>query len=215
MKKLEIIYIEALNELDGLSPAHLLESRTELNAIDRVNWPNNFAYQPAAFFNIARSKNSLFIRFKVVEQNLRAIYTKDQQAVWEDSCVEFFCQIPGSNTYMNFEFNCIGTCVATTRKSKELEIVPFDSEQLEKIERFPSLIHRPFTEKKGLHEWELIVKIPFILLGISTHKLPGKLLGNFYKCADGTATPHYVSWNSIETTEPNFHCPEYFGELCF
>lgn len=43
--------------------------------------------------------------------------------------------------------------------------------------------------------------------------MPHKLYGNFYKGADGSATPHYVSWNPIQTANPDFHCPEYFGTL--
>jgi hypothetical protein len=39
------------------------------------------------------------------------------------------------------------------------------------------------------------------------------LRANFYKCADNTRIPHYVSWNPIEVASPDFHRPEFFGEL--
>ena len=52
-------------------------------------------------------------------------------------------------------------------------------------------------------------------MGIDPNNLPEKLMGNFYKCADGTDSPHYVSWSPIKTEKPNFHCPEFFGELIF
>ena len=43
---------------------------------------------------------------------------------------------------------------------------------------------------------------------------PGVILyGNFYKCGDGTAVPHYGMWSPVGTAEPDFHRPEYFGEL--
>jgi len=47
------------------------------------------------------------------------------------------------------------------------------------------------------------------------NELPDKLEGNFYKCADETSTPHYVSWSEISTAAPDFHKPEFFGELNF
>lgn len=66
-----------------------------------------------------------------------------------------------------------------------------------------------------MFEWELTVKIPFTLMGLDPNNLPEKIRGNFYKCADGTDSPHYVSWSPIKTEKPNFHCPEFFGELIF
>jgi hypothetical protein len=34
---------------------------------------------------------------------------------------------------------------------------------------------------------------------------------NFYKCADKTSHPHWVTWNPISAT--NYHLPECFGTL--
>ena len=43
---------------------------------------------------------------------------------------------------------------------------------------------------------------------------PGDVLrGNFYKCGDDAAFPHYGMWSPVLTGEPDFHRPEYFGEL--
>jgi len=87
------------------------------------------------------------------------LYLNDQEPVWEDSCVEFFCKNPESDSYMNFEFNCIGTCVATTRKGRDKDIVPFSKNQMKQIERFSSLYRQPFYEKDGVSYWELTVKV--------------------------------------------------------
>ena len=67
----------------------------------------------------------------------------------------------------------------------------------------------------GMFEWELFLKIPFTLLGVDYKHLPEKLLANFYKCADATSMPHYVTWNPVLTDKPDFHRPEFFGELIF
>ena len=39
------------------------------------------------------------------------------------------------------------------------------------------------------------------------------LRANFYKCGDDTAQPHYIAWNAVDHPTPNFHLPQYFGEL--
>jgi len=68
---------------------------------------------------------------------------------------------------------------------------------------------------QGNFEWYLTVEIPFQLMGVDTVARPETIRANFYKCADGTDSPHYVSWNPIQTESPDFHCPEYFGEMIF
>ncbi len=38
---------------------------------------------------------------------------------------------------------------------------------------------------------------------------------NFYKCGDGLSKPHYLSWAPVLTEKPNFHSPQFFGEVEF
>jgi hypothetical protein len=213
MNAINIQYLEALNNANAQIASVLLSAEKENHYIDNINWPLEFSYCPDSKFIIARSESALYIKFQIKETNIRSLYTNDQEAVWEDSCVEFFCKKQQSDTYMNFEFNCIGTCVATTRKGRDIDVVPFSEDQLKQIERFSPLYKQPFPEKEGINDWELTIKIPFEILGINSNELPDILQGNFYKCADGTSTSHYVSWNPISTKTPDFHCPEFFGKL--
>ena len=37
--------------------------------------------------------------------------------------------------------------------------------------------------------------------------------GNFQACGDKTPAPYYAAWSPIGTESPDFHRPEYFGEL--
>jgi len=215
MNTINVSFLSALNDTDAKTASQILNVGVSKNFIKSVNWPGLFPYCPDSKFVIARSVDSLYIKFKISEYNLRALYVNDQDPVWEDSCVEFFCKKPQSDTYMNFEFNCIGTCVATTRKGRDKNVVPFSENQMKQIDRFPILYRQAFKEKEGPGYWELTVRIPYELMEINPNDLPEKLMGNFYKCADGTSTPHYVSWNPIKTTEPDFHCPEFFGILYF
>jgi hypothetical protein len=52
-------------------------------------------------------------------------------------------------------------------------------------------------------------------MGLDAKNLPEKIRGNFYKCADDTEMPHFVSWSPIHLPTPNFHCPDFFGEIYF
>ena len=215
MNTINVSFLSALNDTDAKTASQILNVGVSKNFIKSVNWPGLFPYCPDSKFVIARSVDSLYIKFKISEYNLRALYVNDQDPVWEDSCVEFFCKKPQSDTYMNFEFNCIGTCAASSRKSRDEQVVPFTLEELKTIKRLPSIGRRAFNEMEGMFEWELTVKIPFDLMGIDPENLPEKILGNFYKCADGTDSMHFVTWSPVKTEKPDFHCPEYFGELLF
>lgn len=215
MKTIHAPYIEKLDHCDISEAAAILDSEGISDVVESVNWFNEFPYKPITFVNIARSQKSVFIRFYVHGIMLKAIYSEDQSPVCEDSCVEFFCKVPENDYYTNFEFNCIGTCAASQRKDRKTDVVRFNPEQMKTIKRFSSIGNRAFNEMEGMFEWELTVEIPFELIGINNDKLPEKLLANFYKCAGKTDSPHYVSWNPVKTEKPDFHRPEFFGEVIF
>lgn len=130
----------------------------------------------------------------------------------EDSCVEFFLKVPGSEEYWNFEFNCIGTVNASHRKDRKNPTRLTDAE-IDRIKRYASCGTSPFNEMEGLFPWTLTIAIPFDLIGLDPKILPVTIEGNFYKCASGTSMPHYLSWAPIKTEAPNFHCPEFFGQI--
>ena len=206
--------IPALDVLDMLSVDYFLENKALRLFINNVNW-EEFPYQPIAVVDVARTDKNLYLRYFVKGNSLKASHIEDGSPVHKDSCVEFFVKPPrGQHNYINFEFNCIGTCDAAYRQSKT-EKVGFSEEEYAQIRRHSSLEKKVFEEETGVHSWELTVAIPFSLIGINPKKLPEKILVNFYKCADETQDPHFLSWAPINLPEPNFHCPDFFGELYF
>ncbi|MDR2887465.1 MAG: hypothetical protein LBV26_05635, partial [Bacteroidales bacterium] len=38
---------------------------------------------------------------------------------------------------------------------------------------------------------------------------------NFYKIAENTSNPHYITWAKVDRPRPDWHVPEYFGRLIF
>ena len=117
MKNLSIPYIPALEMLDASSVINVMERKTPLQYINQVNWAS-YPYMPVASFNIARSDKNLYIFFFSKANTIRAIYEEDRSPVYLDSCVEFFVKRPTDEHYINFEFNCIGTCDASFRLSR-------------------------------------------------------------------------------------------------
>lgn len=215
MKKLQVPYYPQISGKNLAELATILVENGVSDMVEKVNWASQFPYKPLTEFNLLRSDESLFIRFYVRGNLLKAVYTDDQSPVHKDSCVEFFCQVPGSAYYTNFEFNCIGTCSASRRKGRNDDVQEFSKSEMLTIKRLPSIGRRAFNEMQGNFEWELSVEIPFALMGIDPANLPDKINANFYKCADDTDSPHFVSWNPILTEQPDFHRPEFFGELEF
>ncbi|MDR2534371.1 MAG: hypothetical protein LBC81_06335 [Tannerellaceae bacterium] len=213
MKSIKIPYLPVLNKLNLQNAGLVMETEACRGCIDSINW-REFSYRPLAVFDIARGDETLFIRFFVRGISLKAVCAEDGSAVYTDSCVEFFMKSSEEEIYRNFEFNCIGVCDASRRESRTVK-TPLSKEEYQSIIRFSSLSPKTFDEIKGLHAWELIVGIPFKVMDIDPENLPEKILANFYHCADGTELPRYISWNPIHTPAPDFHRPEFFGELIF
>ena len=82
------------------------------------------------------------------------------------------------------------------------------------IERRCTFPREVIEERDGLFEWEVELRIPLKLIFRDREpKFPQALRVNFYKCADKTKKPHFLSWQPIALPQPNFHCPEFFGEI--
>ena len=214
MKSLSIPYIPELTGLNSDGVIDVLEERASRQSIGQVNWPEEFSYKPITAFSIARDDEQIYVNFFVRGNCLRALYSEDQSEVWTDSCVEFFLKDAQTEEYYNFEFNCIGTCYAAKRKNRA-DYTLLTKDELSQVKRYANLGHKPFQEMQGLFAWDLLISIPFSLIGLDGKNLPEKILGNFNKCADGTALPHFLSWSPIDTPKPDFHRPEFFGELYF
>ncbi len=185
--------------------------QTTFNNIDQFPWgaPEK---KPVVNFKIAHNNDFILLHYKVLESEILARYTKHNDPVYTDSCVEFFISFEEDENYYNFEFNCLGTCLSACGPNRD------------KRESLPvSLIETIRTQTKlGRHgseqfNWELSILIPkeaFIYKNIT--KLSGKkATANFYKCGDDLKQPHFISWSNIQAPHPNFHLPDFFGELNF
>ncbi|MBN1821828.1 MAG: hypothetical protein JW833_13995 [Prolixibacteraceae bacterium] len=186
----------------------------DFQLIDIVNW-KDFTFKPEVSFQITHSGKTINLKYKVKEKYILAKETQTNGEVYKDSCVEFFISFDGKN-YYNFEFNCIGTihlAYGTGRKNR----VFVDPEIIKEIEIISSLGNQPFEERKGNFEWVLEARIPVSCFTFDKIiNLSGiKATANFYKCGDGTSEPHYVTWNPVNSENPDYHRPEFFGGVKF
>ena len=192
----------------------IYDLRFMIYKINSVNWPDAFPEKPEVSVEVSNDRERLFLKWHVKGEQLRAVTTEDQGPVWEDSCVEFFCQVPGEKHYCNFECNCIGAMVGSRRLGRAEDVKPFSSDEMGTIERKCSFPREAFEEKDGLFEWEVEESIPLKLIFREKEPVfPQKIRANFYKCADKTKRPHFLSWQPIGLPKPDFHCPQFFGEI--
>lgn len=212
-KEINVPFIEDIHTADFGELGRIMEVKAAKGFIDEINW-SEYPYSPMVGFSIARSRTHLVIMYNVRGLDLRAAALEDNGPVWEDSCCEFFVSHPSDGTYYNFELNCIGTLLASKRRSRT-DADMFTDDMLARIIRHSSLERKAYDENGQIHTWSTAVCIPFDLIGINSSALPEAMNVNFYKCGDLTAHPHFLSWNRIDVPSPDFHRPDYFGRITF
>jgi len=192
----------------------------ECDFVSEWPWHNaNLPSPPVVNFSVLYSNKYLYVKFIVKEKFIRAQFTELNSPVCKDSCVEFFVS-PNSKGYFNFEVNCIGTI--------HLKFGPDRHNRIPVSKELINLIEINTTLKKAIpiensiefdSEYTVAYKIPFLLFN-QVAKIDRPSSGtvwkaNFYKCGDETKEPSWGCWNKVLTEQPDFHRPEYFGNLTF
>ncbi len=191
-----------------------LEAHASEIQIACLNW-SKYPYCPKVSFRIGHIQTEIWLKFYVAENSVRALETRTHGEVYKDSCVEFFVSFDRIN-YYNFEFSCIGTthlAYGPSRKNRKFLPLPL----LDHLVLESSLGHQPFAEKAGGFVWTLTARIPLACFAFdSITSLSGvKATANFYKIGDNLAVPHYLTWTPVETEVPDYHRPEFFGDVRF
>lgn len=212
VKRIRVPFIEGLENMTLQELDLAMEKSAAKFAVCENNWPKEAPYTPDCNGSIARTASHLAVMFHVRGLDLRATQIEDNGRSWEDSCCEFFVTDPYDGTYYNFELTCIGSLLSSKRKSR-LDSVLREKEDVARVIRHSSLAHEETEISDRIFSWTVAMLIPYDLIGIDRDNVPVSVRGNFYKCGDLTDHPHFLSWNPIGTPKPDFHRPEYFGEL--
>lgn len=210
MKTLSIPQLKLNNpSLDTIS--NKLDEIGRPTPIDTTNW-DDYLYKPLTSFNMAYDEKFLYLKFYVEEEHARAVETEPNGNVWEDSCCEFFCSFDDKG-YYNLETNCIGTQLLGWGKKGDRERA--NDSTIHAITKYSTLGNKPFESTSGSFKYQITLKIPAtsFFAHEATFRPGDKFRANFYKCGDKTEIPHFLSWNPIDVPKPDFHQPDFFGQI--
>jgi hypothetical protein len=188
-------------------------------------YPEDLAYRPETGASVVYSSLGIHLHFTTLCKYGRPKYSKYQDPVYKDSCVEFFVHPDGAPGYFNFEFNARGALLASYIEDPTRTDTGFvmftklaDSDgslvgvrQLSGNGRGAAL--------GGSAAWSLAALIPWELFraycDAALPPAPGTIWrGNFYKCGDDTPEPHWGAWSDVGE-RLDFHQPDRFGRLIF
>jgi hypothetical protein len=179
------------------------------------------AFKPFVQAKITYDSHNLYVIFNVNDRFVRCVTNEINGPVWEDSCVELFFA-PDANHpmhYFNLEINCGGTPLMYHNILPGLEYTTVDPAHIRMIEIAHSLPPLIPDEIKTPVSWTIEYRVPVALLeeyAPVTRPVSGvEWKGNFYKIADKTSNPHYLTWSPVINPVPNFHLPQFFGTLRF
>ncbi len=211
MQKLSIKKLPGFEETSDINEISSLLNSVEKNRLEFVPW-TAYPYKPSVLFAIAYNHSSILLKFFVQEKQIRALNNKINSSIWEDSCVEFFISFDDGINYYNVEFNCIGTGLIGYGKSKTHRNL-LDATTVNQVKTLSNIN----SEKGKKVSWELTMIIPLSVFEYTPMSTltKRKCRANFYKCGDLLPEPHFISWSNIESENPNFHLPDYFGHLVF
>ncbi|MCA9211629.1 MAG: hypothetical protein KDB27_01070 [Planctomycetales bacterium] len=193
--------------------------------IESISLKHYMGNRPEHFPEVAAKSfaddKSIHVAFCVQDKYVVARATEDQGPVWCDSCVEFFFTPAIDAGYFNLEINCGGTILLHYQEAPRTGSKIVSPKQLAQINRsasLPKLIDPEITDDIT---WHVSVQIPFAVLNeYSPQQLDRPMAGtqwraNFYKCADESSHPHWLTWSPVDHPEPDFHRPHDFGIVEF
>ncbi len=180
------------------------------------------AHFPNTRLKMVYDDQSLIFIFHVQDQFVRAVANKHQDAVYKDSCVEFFFT-PGTDIaegYFNLEMNCSGKVLFHFQKTPRTDSVQVSEVDIQKMKIAHGLPDRVEPEIEQPTVWTVECRLPIAMLQTYFPNLqtpaPGvRWKANFQKCADESSHPHWLTWAKIDRSTPDFHQPESFGTLIF
>ncbi len=172
----------------------------ETASVNINNW-KQFEYLPNTYAKVLYNEEALYVKMWTDETPLLARFTKQNERVCNDSCMEFFIS-PNmeDKRYMNFEFNPFGTMNLGFRTHRHDSVAPIEDKK--------------FFEVQTLVEdgcWTIQFMIPFAYIDKMFGGHTKEMRGNFYKCGEETIREHYGSMYPMHPTEVDFQRSEFFG----
>lgn len=189
-------------------------SETECGKINVFNWEKFTGYDPQAEFQMIHDDKNIYIRLTAHNDYIVSKCKNINDMVCGDSCMEAFFTIPSKpDTYFNFEFNSAGVMFLGCGKSRSGRTT-VDPEIIKKYVTVMAEADKIPQNQRGKWQVTAIINKELFPVLVGEEFTPGKARGSFYKCGD-RVIPHFIAWNKIGTDHPDFHTPEYFGDIIF
>jgi hypothetical protein len=158
---------------------------------------------PKAWGSLAWDREAIHVKLCAYERPLAVRVMEDGGNVWEDSCLELFIRPDQHPAYLNIEINPLGAMIIGLGAGRE---------ERKNLPELKSRLGPLITLDPCGGRWEVSFKLPFAMLGeIYGNPLGPFFRANLFKC--GGVDDHYGMWREVQTVEPDFHRPEYFGAL--
>jgi len=201
-------------EVDGTAWA-----LAEVATVDNFPW-YKAGQKQATQVRLLYDSEAIYAQFICEDRHIYSRTTKVNGSVCKDSCVELFATTDPQNGagYFNFEVNCcrvVHLGYGRGRRRRKL-LAPSLAPRI----AMESSISTPTrTESSDDAGWWLAAAIPLTLLAEFTGRVVAPRegtvwCGNFFRCG-GKTDDQYACWNWVGTRKPDFHRPEFFGQLCF
>jgi hypothetical protein len=214
MKRINIPLVPCVSYNTSMEDVSILMDSLTRHHIDNELW-SEFKSNCQASFSIAHCGTAILLKYYVNEDVIKSTMYKTNDPVHKDNCVEFFISFGSKREYYNLEMNCLGVCLMGYGYDRtNREILP--EAIVNKIRR--GVLIKSTTEPAVTKfEWSITLVIPIEVFTYSnlTSFEQEKGLCNFFKCGDDLPQPHFFSWNNIYYEKPDFHLPEFFGNLQF
>jgi hypothetical protein len=200
-------------------------SKPQWRSVKAVHISNHMgqmpSFSPDVHVKMMYDKDNIYVIFRVRDRFVRSVVEEYNGPVSTDACVEFFFSpdVKLPEQYFNLEINAGGTPLMAYHIYHQKKYQKFSIEDLKKIEIAHSLPDRVDPEIQTPIVWTIEYKLPFSVLkkygSVIDPQAGVKWKANFYKTASKGSNPHYLTWSYVDNLQPNFHLPQFFGELKF
>lgn len=186
---------------------------SEYNELRSYHWENIIPYRPKTYCKIGVVDGNLVANLKCYEENPKAVYTKRDDPMYKDSCLEFFVRpVENKAEYINIESNANGAFLCEFGAGREnRRLVSSFSKSSPIVGSFKG------KDENGAF-WGVTVEVTksFVseIYNISEDEVTFNVVrANFYKCGDDCEIQHYLAFSPVTTLPPGFHNPECFKEF--
>jgi len=178
-------------------------------------------HRPDVSVKLLYDDSGLYVSYLVEDRYVLATALRHQDSVCIDSCVEFFFT-PGERLedgYFNVEVNCGGTVLLNHQTAREKDLRVISSDVIDRMDVRHSLPSRVVPEIEQPVSWSVRYRLGFDdIERFAPVDRPGPGVvwrGNFYKCADKSSHPHWLTWAPVDLPKPDFHQQGFFGRIVF